>query len=510
MRKLRWMAALTVLFLLSFANAAGADYGFDGFPLQAVRSGTIEGELFIDGGHGLASASPYTQSFQVPAGQVEWGRLYVGVWGGTENYSGTLSVDFNGSLLGTAGIGKDQAPGIAALVQGSGNGVWWVAVDVTDKVAADSTNRAELTTASISGRFDGRVYGAILVAALKQADNPTVSYSVAEGNMCLNYKTLDKYSMTFPGAIAPGDGDKYDLTTVYLTGHKGVSNSLFCNDRLLSSNAADGGGMNLNGEEWEDNYLDLDHWDVTGKLVSKDNQLIFERNETNYLHPVVVVLRSLTESQTSALEQMQTRTEAQARELASVQEQDMFTDIQNHWARPAINELARAGIIRGFDGQEFRPDGLVSRAQFAAMLVNARGLAPAAGAEPTFEDVPTSYWGYNTVETAATYKLVSGSNGKFYPDRPVTRQEMTVMLMRTADLESGVHQFNETDVNNLLGKFNDRDQISSWAKPYAAMAVLTGFIKGIEPEVFGPQESATRAQAAVIIQQLLHHKKLKQ
>nr|WP_269850169.1 hypothetical protein [Methanosarcina horonobensis] len=39
----------------------------------------------MDGGHGL-SFTPYAQKFDVPEGALRWARLYIGVWGGTENY----------------------------------------------------------------------------------------------------------------------------------------------------------------------------------------------------------------------------------------------------------------------------------------------------------------------------------------------------------------------------------------------------------------------------------------
>ncbi len=46
-----------------------------------------------------------------------------------------------------------------------------------------------------------------------------------------------------------------------------------------------------------------------------------------------------------------------------------FTDVPNsHRYAPAINELARLGIVSGRDDGTFRPDDPVSRAQFAKMM----------------------------------------------------------------------------------------------------------------------------------------------
>lgn len=507
MKKLAWIAVMALLMSVSFATAARADYSFDGFPLQVVQSGTINGEIFIDGGHGLLpndAASPYVQSFQVPAGQVAWARLYVGVWGGNPGTTGTLNIGFNGDSLGMVGIGNNTAPGVASWVQGSGYGVWWTPADVTAKVVAGSTNQASSYTSNGSDGWDGRIYGAVLVAVLKQDHGPAVSYAVAEGNVDLNYKTpLDTSTLTFPGSFSPDDGMRADLTTVYLTGNEGVANSLYCNDQLVSALAADGGGRNLNGEQWEDRYLDLDHWDVTDKLVPKDNRLTFVRRDTTFLHPVLMVLRSLPKSAATAAPALAPDQAALGQTPAPAQ--DIFTDIQNVGARAAINKLAQAGIISGFDDHTFRPDGSVTRAQFAALLVKALSLTTTAGVSPTFQDVPASYWGYQAVETAAAYGLISGSNGSFYPDQPVTRQEMTVLAIKAADLENDVRRLTAADVDKLLA-LSDKDQISPWAAPYVAMAVKNGLVKGLGG-AFNPLQPATRAESAAMINNLLTFQK---
>jgi len=507
------ITVMTLLLTASFAAAARADYSFDGFPLKIVHSDTINGVLYIDGGHGLLpddASNPYVQSFQVPAGQVDWARLYVGVWGGNPDTTGTLNVSLNNTTLGTVGIGTNTPAGVADWMDGSGYGVWWAAIDVTKQLLAGATDSVSSYTyngtGSAAGGFDGRIYGAVLVAALKQANAPAMSYQVAEGNMDLNYKTpVDTYTMAFPGSFSPGAGATADLTTVMLTGNEGVKNSLYCNDKLLSDYAADGGGQSLNGNQWEDHYFDLDHWDVTADLAAKDNKLTFVRHDTTFLHPVLVVLRSLPKSEAQALLPAQSTTSSAAAGQAPLQTKDAFTDIVTSGARAAIDKLAAAGIISGFDDHTFRPGETVTRAQLATLLVNALSLTPAAGVNPTFQDVPAGYWGYQAVETAAANDLISGYNGRFYPDQTVTHQEMTVMQVKAAGLESDVEQLSATDIDNLL-TLSDKDQISGWAAPYVAEAVKVGLVKGLGG-AFAPLQAGTRADAAVLIDNLLDYQK---
>jgi hypothetical protein len=512
-RKLVLITVLTLLLAVCFAAAARADYSFDGFPLKIVHSDTINGVLYVDGGHGLMTndaSNPYVQSFQVPAGQVDWARLYVGVWGGNPDTTGTLSVSLNNAPLGTIGIGNNTPAGAADWMEGSGYGVWWAPIDVSKQLVAGATDSVSSYTyngtSSATGGFDGRIYGVVLVAALKQANAPAMSYQVAEGNVDLNYKTpVDTYSLTFPGSFSPGAGATADLTTVLLTGNEGVANSLYCNDKLLSGNAADGGGQSLNGNQWEDRYFDLDHWDITADLAAQDNKLTFARGETTFLHPVLVVLRSLPKSEAQALLPTPAATGQTASGQAPAQVQDAFTDIANSSARVAINKLAAAGIVSGFDDHTFHPDDTITRAQLATLLVKALSLTPTAGSNPTFQDVPASYWGYQAVETAAAYGLVSGSNGSFYPDRPVTHQEMTVMQVNAAGLSGDAGQLSATDVDSLLA-LSDSGQISAWAAPYVAEAVKVGLVKGLGG-AFNPLQPGTRAEAAILIDSLLNYQK---
>ncbi|TFH47053.1 MAG: DUF3344 domain-containing protein, partial [ANME-2 cluster archaeon] len=87
-----------------------ADFNLDGVPstdrLVGAAYGTINGDVYVDGGHGIGR-SPYTQSFNVPEGKVKWARLYVGVWGGKEENTGRVAVTFNEKELETLELGGE-------------------------------------------------------------------------------------------------------------------------------------------------------------------------------------------------------------------------------------------------------------------------------------------------------------------------------------------------------------------------------------------------------------------
>jgi subtilase family serine protease len=282
-----------VLVMLSFTfPPASADYNFDGVPetdeLEEVEEGTVYGSVYVDGGHGVGP-SPYTQSFNVPEGEVKWAQLYVGVWGGSETKKGYIDVTFNGEELGkTLELkGEDDTN---SNVYCSGHGVYWIVYDVKESQATGSVD-AVVTT---SGTIDGRVYGVVLVAVIKEEDGrgaPEVQYWINEGNVNLHgpgwsgiYGTNDEAVAEFAGTI---DVDKFvaaRLSVVYLTGTPSLNDYLYFNDEKLCN------GDNCNDIANSKQNFDFKTFDVIEYIEKEANKATFELGDEDYVHPVLAVL----------------------------------------------------------------------------------------------------------------------------------------------------------------------------------------------------------------------------
>jgi hypothetical protein len=175
----------------------------------------------------------------------------------------------------------------------------------------------------------------------------------------------------------------------------------------------------------------------------------------------------------------------------------LFSDTGVHWAHPDIEWLASQHLVDGVGGDRFAPDLLVTRAEYTAMMVRALRLELIKD-KGSFRDVAASAWYADTVQTAAAAGLVSGYEGAFRPNDPITREELTKLVME-AHRKYGVN-------NGVLGQgisFVDEDQISPWARLYVSDAARLGFVRGIDEDRFAPQAYATRAQAVAIIRRLL-------
>jgi hypothetical protein len=63
-----------------------------------------------------------------------------------------------------------------------------------------------------------------------------------------------------------------------------------------------------------------------------------------------------------------------------------FQDVEQHWAKQAVNDMGSRMVISGVGDGLFEPDRDITRAEFAAIIVRALGLKPGVGSN-SFRDV---------------------------------------------------------------------------------------------------------------------------
>jgi 2',3'-cyclic-nucleotide 2'-phosphodiesterase/3'-nucleotidase/5'-nucleotidase len=147
--------------------------------------------------------------------------------------------------------------------------------------------------------------------------------------------------------------------------------------------------------------------------------------------------------------------------------------------------------------QNANPHEPVTRAEFAGILALTLELAED---ETTvgFSDVPAGQRFAGAIGAAVKAGFVSGyGDGTFRPDKYISREEMTVMLIKA--IEAGGFSMEVVDVDGVIAGFNDRNIISGWAKAPLAAAVEAGIIFGRESGDFAPYADATRAEAAAVL-----------
>jgi len=174
-----------------------------------------------------------------------------------------------------------------------------------------------------------------------------------------------------------------------------------------------------------------------------------------------------------------------------------FNDIVNHWAKNDIELMAAKHIVLGKDEANFAPEDKLTRAEFAATLVRALGLDLVKYSN-SFSDVSSDKWYAGAVQTASIKGLIKGDGVTFRPEDAITREEMTALMIRAYKLAAG-----KSPVAGDISKFQDKEQISSWAQEDVKAAYGMGLIKGTGNDKFSPEANATRAEAAAIVKRFL-------
>lgn len=171
-----------------------------------------------------------------------------------------------------------------------------------------------------------------------------------------------------------------------------------------------------------------------------------------------------------------------------------FTDIEScEWARESIEKLYEKGIINGRKSGIFEPDGCVTRAEAAKMIVLAFQI-PFGGSKTEINDIPENDWAYPYASAAIDENIAKGfGGGVFGKDEFISRQDMAVMVYNAAK-KFGLNALTE----NEKKVFSDENEIADYAKDAVSALSAAGVING-DGVGFSPLKTATRAQFAKII-----------
>lgn len=165
-----------------------------------------------------------------------------------------------------------------------------------------------------------------------------------------------------------------------------------------------------------------------------------------------------------------------------------YSDVpENHWAYNEIKSAGEIGFMSGMGDGTFGLGQNITRAQFVSMLVRMFGWQQAQG--NSYDDVNPSEWYYNDVMTASAMGAL-GDESSFRPNDNITREEIAIMLVRAL----GYDELAE-ELSDIYLPFND--VFSN--KGYISIAYDFGIISGRSGDIFDPQGTASREDAAAMM-----------
>ncbi|WP_341279369.1 S-layer homology domain-containing protein [Paenibacillus sp. FSL H8-0537] len=186
----------------------------------------------------------------------------------------------------------------------------------------------------------------------------------------------------------------------------------------------------------------------------------------------------------------------------------IFKDVEKHWAKDTVNDMASRMVITGVDIDNFKPDQNITRAEFTEFIVRGLGLKLENGAA-RFTDVKDSEWYSSAINAAYEYQLISGyEDGTFRPNDRITREQAMSIIVKAMTITGLEEKLSSQPVGEWISSFKDAAGVSDWARESIADAVQAGIIIGKNNALLAPKAYITRAEAAVMIQRLLKKSEL--
>lgn len=169
-----------------------------------------------------------------------------------------------------------------------------------------------------------------------------------------------------------------------------------------------------------------------------------------------------------------------------------FTDI-NMWAKDSIEWSYNKNLFSGTSTTRFSPNAPMNRAMLATVLWRLDG-KPAAGGNSSFVDVPSGQYYSEAIKWASDNNIVSGTgNGRFSPDKYITREQLSTMLYRYAQYKG------KANGSTSLAKYLDANNVSIWAYEAMQWAVGNGIVTGKQNVYLAPKDNSTRAEVATML-----------
>ena len=175
-----------------------------------------------------------------------------------------------------------------------------------------------------------------------------------------------------------------------------------------------------------------------------------------------------------------------------------FADVaEGAWYYDAVSYVYANGLMDGVSASEFAPDTTLTRAMLVTILWRMEG-EPVVNYLMPFTDVDGGAWYAEAVRWAASEGIVTGvSDTSFAPNAEITREQLAAILWRYAKYKGYDVSIGES--TNILS-YADFDEIGEYAIPALQWACGEGIISGRGGGILDPRGTASRAEAAAMLQ----------
>jgi hypothetical protein len=183
-----------------------------------------------------------------------------------------------------------------------------------------------------------------------------------------------------------------------------------------------------------------------------------------------------------------------------------FKDVKDgDWFKPAVDFAQSMGLMDGVGYEMFAPKNYMTRAMVVTVLYRFAGSPDVTGLECPFTDL-TQDWYKNAVVWASYMNITTGKTDKgFFPDDPVTREQMATFISRFLFVQ-GEEDLTE-ELRNLLATtyYSDAAAIDDYAVQHVANCTVHSIMlgdkaaEGQKLTTFRPLDTMNRAECAQVL-----------
>lgn len=193
-------------------------------------------------------------------------------------------------------------------------------------------------------------------------------------------------------------------------------------------------------------------------------------------------------------------------------------NIRGHWAENEIRVMFGLEVFKG-DARDFNPDNYMTRAEFAAAMVQIAQEVPkdpslsvgrttstasrsrtAAPVVSPFDDISVDNIYFSQIKSAYDRKLISGKgNNLFAPNGTITKADAITTFIRALGLED------LAPAPVAATSFRDNDLIPTYARSSAYVAQKIGLLLSDSRGNMNPSKKLTKAESAVLFNNLIRY-----
>lgn len=143
----------------------------------------------------------------------------------------------------------------------------------------------------------------------------------------------------------------------------------------------------------------------------------------------------------------------------------------------SIDRVVGAGLMSYFPDGKFHPERVLTRAELAAVLVKTFKLDKRKQAQEAsiilVPDVSNSHWAYNDIQVALKTGVMSSYRDGLFFPDREITRAEAFAIFAQA---YGVFQFPDENIAEILSKYRDSYEIPDWAQKPMATALSEGFV----------------------------------